>query len=325
MDVRLTTKSLAEITGGRAGLAALVLLAASLAGARGWLLGFFRWILQIATVAALFLGMVFGWGGAKPWQIFGSAGTHELRHTAAHLPIPENWVLEREVDHLSAHDTQLEQRRLTSLVPDDVELADLRAWLTGDAWSALGDDSPFNSLQLEYCDPEHSECHTQEVTEDADPRFFVSARLSGYWKKGLSEVGVTLEYAEPEKLEITRGEHFLERHALMPVPDAWVRYDTSEGDNSTGTSVHMSYGIPETDGIDDIEAWLTDTSAWTEFGELTGQGCRDTGSGFWLCHADVDRFCPDRVGRSPYERLSVSYTPATSTVGVQLRLPSATS
>lgn len=294
MGVRLTTESLAEITRGRAGLSALVLLAASLAvvavsaliwffgsrfdsdgarvftgifqtvwllvgsiglfltfgywgpyggggeeyvqtfrGARGWLLGFFRWILQIATVAALFLGMVFGWGGAKPWQIFGSAGTHELRHTAA--------------------------------------------------------------------------------------------RLSGYWKKGVSEVGVTLEYAEPEKLEIARGEHFLERHALMPVPDVWVRYDTSEGDNATGTSVHMSYGIPETDGIDDIEAWLTDTSAWTEFGELSGQGCRDTGSGSWLCRADVDKFSPDRVGRSPYERLSVSYYPGTSTVRVQLRLPSAES
>ena len=285
----------------------------------GLALGWLRWLLQIIAVAGLFFALLFVWGGAKPWHIFGTAASGELRERVGAMPVPEDWELTSHVREIPHSELQRERHRLSFDLPEGYEFEDLRAWVTGPGWAEGEDGEAFGEIELQYCDPQDRSCRAQAVHDGGEPRCFVHATLDRRYSGAGVRVQVT--YQEPADLAAEAGEHLVARYAQIPVPEDWVGFDASAG-GGRQPELFMLHGVPESFGTGDLDAWLDDAETWADFGELTRDPCSMEHDGTWLCSGIKVDADDDLAGTTTADEfLRVDYDPVTQVVGINLRIP----
>lgn len=283
----------------------------------GIALGVLRWLLQIVAIAGLLSSLIFVWGDAKPWHLFGTEGSIELRERVEAMPVPDGWELTRHDREIPQSELQRERRWLEFDVPDGYEFEDLRSWITGPGWDSGG--QAFGAIRLEYCDPEDQSCRAQAVPDEGEPRFFIYTRLQDrYWG---TDVQVQVSYQEPADLAGEVGEDPVARFAEIPVPEEWVGFNASTGGGNQ-LEIAMRYGVPEGFGAGDLEAWLDDAETWAGFGELTREPCEEDDDGTWMCgDIKVDAYEYHAGTTTADEFLRVDFDPVTQVVDVTLRIP----
>lgn len=285
----------------------------------GLALGWLRWLLQIVTIAGLVFPLIFVWGDAKPWHVFVTEASGELRERVEAMPVPDDWELTSHEREIPQSEQRREQHRLIFDVPDGYEFEDLRSWITGPEWVEGQDGEAFGKIELQYCDPADQSCRAQAVPEEDEPRFFVDTRLHDRYSGTSVEVQVT--YQEPADIAAEVGEDALARFAQIPIPQDWVGFNPSTGGGNQ-LDISMRYGVPEDFEASDLKAWLGDTEAWAGFGELAREPCAEGDDGTWLCgDIKVDAYDQQAGTTAPDDFLHVGYDPATQVVSITLRVP----
>lgn len=285
----------------------------------GLTLGWLRWLLQIVAIAGLFFPLLFVWGDAKPWHLFGTEASGELRDRVEAMPVPTDCELTSHEREIPQSELQHERHRLTFDAPGGYEFDDLRSWITGAEWAEGEEGEAFGEIELQYCDPEDQSCRAQAVPADGEPRFFVYAGLHARYSGASVEVQVT--YREPVDLAGEAGEDALARFAQIPVPQDWVGFNAATG-GGRQPEISMQYGVPEGFEAGDLEAWLDDADRWAGFGELTREPCEEYDDGTWSCDGikvDAEDYLAGTTTADEF--LRVGYDPATQVVSITLRVP----
>jgi hypothetical protein len=273
----------------------------------GFRLGLLRTGLQLVVTGSCLAALLLTVLDVRWFNLVPTEEMRSLPERAAAMPVPADWRLVRS-DRGVDEDVKVPNAHLvrTYDVPAPVVVRD---WLSAPAWAERADGRPFGALRIERCASATSCSAHLAPPAGRDPEFFVSAHLDGA-DSGHPQVQVRISYRQHAEPDLGASEVIVERAALMPVPDDWVRIEAS-GDGPSGATHEQyvqTFGVPDSFTPADLEAWLG-SAAWTApasgpaFGAIAAdEPCRRQAYGTaYVC----ERVVSATVGTAEVESLTV--------------------